>query len=202
MRPQVPALAASAVVAAGTFYLAHVNGEQQAHRQHQQHYAQSTVVPDITSMPLTQATGSPAAPDSRPQADVVTVYYCRPDGQILVPWRMRLGAAHDVESVAYLAAVKAVHGPADTLRSIRFPAGTTVRRVSVEGDIATVDLSDIVAHGEAGSVTELGEFKALVWTLTDLPTIRRVQIRVGGAIVPTLPGGHLELDEPLSRSDF
>ena len=53
-----------------------------------------------------------------------------------------------------------------------------------------------------GSFAETGEFKALVWTLTGLPGVSAVQIEVDGAKVATLPGGHLELEQPLARSSF
>ena len=194
MRAQLTAAVATVAVAVGAFSLVRLGEGHHPHRHHQISQPLA-VVPDITSIPESPSVASPPA-------ERVTIYYCRPDGQSMGSWRVRLGGAHDAASVTYLAAVKAVHGPADTLSAIRFPAGTTVRRVHVEGHRATVDLSRTVAYGERGGLTEVGEFKALVWTLTGLPHIRRVQIRVGGAVLPTLPGGHLELDEPLSRSDF
>ena len=35
-----------------------------------------------------------------------------------------------------------------------------------------------------------------------IPDGRTVRVRIGGTRLATLPGGHLELDEPLSRSSF
>ncbi len=132
----------------------------------------------------------------------VAVYYCKTDGQTLVPWHVSLGPARDAQSVAFYAATQAVAGPAADVEAIRFPSGTIVRRVDVSGAAVTVDLGGNVANSEGGSFAENGEFKALVWTMTSLPGISSVRIAVDGARVPTLPGGHIELDEPLTRSDF
>ena len=132
----------------------------------------------------------------------ITVYYCRLDGQTLSPWTVSLGPARDPKSVAFYAAVQAVAGPPSGTDAIRFPSGTVVRSVNVSDSTATVDLSQAVASSGGGSFAEAGEFKALVWTLTALPDIHAVQIRVEGRTIPTLPGGHLELDEPLTRSSW
>jgi spore germination protein GerM len=35
-----------------------------------------------------------------------------------------------------------------------------------------------------------------------LPGVDAVQVKIDGARVPTLPGGHLELDDPLTRQSF
>jgi spore germination protein GerM len=134
----------------------------------------------------------------------IPVYYCKTDGETLARWDVSLAAARDLHSVAFYAATQAVAGPPSRTDAIRFPAGTVVRGVDVTGATAVVDLSGAVAAsgGEGGSFAESGEFKALVWTLTALPGISSVQIRVDGRTLPTLPGGHLELDQPLNRSSW
>jgi spore germination protein GerM len=110
--------------------------------------------------------------------------------------------AADPQSEAFYATAQAVAGPPAETSAIRFPAGTVVRAVHVAGRTATVDLGGTIAAPQSGSFAESGEFKALVWTLTSLPGIDAVQVKIGGARVPTLPGGHLELDEPLTRQSW
>ena len=134
--------------------------------------------------------------------DTVTIYYAKPDGSALVPWRVSLGPARDPKSVAFYAAVQAVAGPAAGVDAVRFPAGTHVLTADVDGPSVSVDLSKEVNAGVEGSLNESSEFKALVWTLTGLPGITAVNVRVAGERLATLHGGHLELDEPLSRSSF
>lgn len=139
----------------------------------------------------------------------ITVYYTKEDGTTEVPWTVSMRprqagepeSEHTLNTVLY-AATQAVAGPESDKPAIRFPAGTHVLRADVTGSTATVDLSPDVKNQAGGVTPESGEFKALVWTLTALPGIDRVAVRVAGQQLKTLPGGHLEIDEPLRRSDF
>jgi spore germination protein GerM len=132
----------------------------------------------------------------------VAVYYTKADGTTVVPWTVSLGPARDPRSVAFYAAVQAVAGPPAGVEAVRFPSGTTVLSANVDGSTADVDLSKDVGAAVEGSFNEAAEFKALVYTLTALPGISSVRVSVAGERVATLPGGHLELDEPLTRQSF
>lgn len=135
--------------------------------------------------------------------DSVAVYYVKPDGTTLAKWNVSLNPkATDAQSVALYATTQAVAGPPVDVDAIRFPAGTVVRSVHVAGGTATVDLGGSVTSPAAGSFSESGEFKGLVWTLTALPGISRVAVTIDGAGVATLPGGHFELDEALARTTW
>jgi spore germination protein GerM len=134
--------------------------------------------------------------------DHITVYYTELDGRTLGSYLVTLGVAHDPASVAFYAAVQALAGPPPNVRAVRFPAGTFAHGVSIEGSTAIVDLSGAIKQGAGGSFAELAEFKSLVWTLTALPGIASVRVKVDGAPLVTLPGGHLELDEPLTRANW
>jgi len=137
--------------------------------------------------------------------DSIIVYYTKVDGTTEVPWRVSLGPARDPKSVAFYAAAQALAGPSPEIEAIRFPTGTHVRSVDVNGSLVDVDLSSEIDKSAEGGLAETAEFKSLVWTLTEpktLPGITAVRIRVGGKRVATLPGGHFELDEPLSRTNF
>lgn len=137
--------------------------------------------------------------------DTILVYYTKTDGTTEVPYTVTLGPARDPKSVAFYAAAQALAGPASDVSAIRFPAGTRARAVEIDGSTVDVDLSGEVGKSAEGGLSETAEFKSLVWTLTDpktLPGVSAVRIRVDGTRVATLPGGHFELDEPLSRSTF
>lgn len=138
-----------------------------------------------------------------PVGEAIDVYYVKPDGTTLAPWRVTLGPARDRQSVAFYAATQCVAGPPPEIEAIRFPRGTRVLSARVDGSTVVVDLSREVNASAEGGFTESAEFRSLVWTLTQ-PALRftAVQVLIGGARVATLPGGHLELDEPLSRSSF
>jgi spore germination protein GerM len=140
-------------------------------------------------------------------ADTVTVYYCKTDGETLAPWKVSLGVPVSGTTdrrtdIAAYALAQALVGPPPPTAAIRFPPGTVARGLNIQGSTVTVDLGGTIAGSTGGSFAEAGEFKALVWTLTALPGISAVQIEIDGRKVPALPGGHLELDQPLSRSSF
>lgn len=139
----------------------------------------------------------------------LTVYYAQLDGKTLGTWNVSVrtpaageSSAEALHDLATYAAVQAVAGPPAQTSAVRFPPGTRVRSVAVNGATAVVDLSGDVASGAGGSFEENGEFKGLVYTLTGIPSINAVQITIEGRTVETLPGGHLELDAPLRRSDW
>lgn len=145
---------------------------------------------------------------SRP-AETIAVYYTKLDGtslgDVAVSLRPRQPGESDAEhlhNAVLYAAVEAVAGPPNGIGAIRFPPGTRVQGVSVDGSTATVDLSKEVERQPGGSFGENGEFKALVYTVSGIRGIDAVQITINGARLETLPGGHLELDQPLHRSDW
>ncbi len=142
-------------------------------------------------------------PQPAPQAAAtVRVFYTKADGETVVPYEVTLGSARDAKSVLTYAATQCLAGPPQSTSAVRFPGGTHVLALDVQGKTVDVDLSGEVASSAGGGFAEEGEFKALVWTLTDRPGIDAVRVRVNGVRVPTLPGGHLELDQPLSRASF
>lgn len=141
--------------------------------------------------------------------ETIAVYYTKLDGTSLgnvhVSLRPRQpgeSAAERLHNTALYAAVEAVAGPPSGVNAIRFPPGTRVNGVRLDGSTATVDLSSGVERQAGGTFGENGEFKALVFTMTGIEGIGAVQITVDGAHLETLPGGHLALDEPLHRSDW
>jgi len=139
----------------------------------------------------------------------IAIYYTKLDGSTEGAWQVTMHPPQPGESpTAYLtetaqyAAVQAVAGPPPSVEAIRFPAGTRVNGVRLDGSVAIVDLGGAIERPQAGSFAENGEFKALVYTLTALPGIDAVQVEIDGHRVETLPGGHLALDVPLRRSDW
>lgn len=141
--------------------------------------------------------------------ETLAVYYTKLDGtslgEVAVSLRPRApdeSAAEHLHNVVFYAAVQSVAGPPNNIQAIRFPAGTRVLGAVIDGSTATVDLSKNVESQVGGSFGENGEFKGLVYTITGIKGIDAVQITVEGIRLETLPGGHLELDQPLHRSDW
>ncbi len=139
---------------------------------------------------------------------LLTVYYTKMDGTSLGTWTISQRQRQAGESMAQYrsyealyAAVQNVAGPPSDVPAVRFPAGTHVDGVTLDGAIADVDLSSQVTQ-QSGTFGENGQFKALVYTETAVPGIAAVQVTVGGRRLQTLPHGNLELDAPLRRSDW
>ena len=139
----------------------------------------------------------------------LAVYYTKMDGTSMGSWNVSMrpqqpgeSSAEHLKNMALYAAVQSAAGPPSDVEAIRFPPGTHINTVSVNGSTATVDLSHEVTQQVGGTFGENGEFKGLVYTLTGVPGINAVQVTVDGQKLETLPGGHVELDQPLHRSDF
>ncbi|HLN47370.1 MAG TPA: GerMN domain-containing protein [Magnetospirillaceae bacterium] len=107
------------------------------------------------------------------------------------------------EGLADYAATQLLAGPSTGRDAVvLFPAGT-VLNVTVQGDTAVADLEGPLAKAYSGGADdESAMFKSLIYTLTNVPGIARVQVLVGGKKRAALPGGHMELDEPLTRESF
>jgi spore germination protein GerM len=139
----------------------------------------------------------------------LTIYYTKLDGTSMGTWDVTTRApapgesrAEQLHDLVTYAAVQSVAGPPSDISAVRFPPGTHVRSTSISGSTATVDLSSDVGSSNGGTFEESGEFKGLVYTLTGISGVNAVQITIEGRTVETLPGGHLELDAPLRRSDW
>lgn len=133
----------------------------------------------------------------------ITVYYCRAGSDQLVHMPFTVDPKLAAPALASYALGQLVAGPStgrDQL--VLFPAGTAAS-VSLDGDLATVNLDGPIARSfQSGAGDEAGLFKSLTYTMTGLPGIGRVQVTVAGARRASLPGGHFELDEPLTRDTF
>jgi hypothetical protein len=129
--------------------------------------------------------------------EFLTVYYTQPDGSTEASWSALLGPAHDSQSIAFFCGDTVDSGPPSGTEAVRFPPETYVRSAELNGSTVVVDLSRGVNGLAGGSFREAATFKSPVWTMTALPGIASVVVRVGGAKVAAIPGGHFELDEPL-----
>ena len=141
--------------------------------------------------------------------ETIVVYYTKLDGKSLGDVTVSLrprgpgeSAQEHLHNAVLYAAVQAVAGPPNEIEAIRFPPDTRVLNATVDGSTATIDLSKDVEHQAGGTFGENGEFKSLVYTVTGIHGIDAVQVTVEGNRLETLPGGHVELDQPLHRSDF
>jgi len=138
-----------------------------------------------------------------PAEHLITVYYSKAGSDSLVAIHYSAGASLAGSALAQYAVSQLLAGPSDAASTlIVFPSDTRARATQ-NGTTVDVDLSGaITKHYAGGAGDEAGLFKSLTYTLTDLPGVTAVQVSLNGQVEAALPGGHLELDEPLTRDTF
>ncbi|MFN2587760.1 MAG: Gmad2 immunoglobulin-like domain-containing protein [Actinomycetota bacterium] len=81
------------------------------------------------------------------------------------------------------------------------PAGARLLSLSVENGVATADLSQEFESG-AGSLSARLRLAQLVYTLTEFPTVRSVDLLIEGQPATTFSSEGIVIDSPLTRDDF
>lgn len=109
------------------------------------------------------------------------------------------------EAVAAGAIAGLLAGPTAAERELGFataiPEGTRLLGIVVEGGVATVDLTGEFASG-GGSLSMSLRVAQVVFTLTQFPTVRAVDLALDGEPLTVLGGEGLILDEPQTRADW
>ena len=127
-----------------------------------------------------------------------TMFYAAAEGDSLVQIRQEVALAASVVQQGREIVTAQLQGAAAPYVSV-IPQGTVLRAfyVTDRGD-AFVDLSsEVSSNHPGGTSTELLTVYAIVNAVTaNLPTIRRVQILIGGAEADTL-AGHVDVRRPL-----
>ena len=140
--------------------------------------------------PTPTETGSPGTSSA-------AVYFLR-DGKI-TPVRREIPATVDPEAAAV---AELLEGPTDDEASdglvSAIPAGTVVDDVTIDDEVATVDLSGAFDDG-GGSASMLGRVAQVVATLTRFETVKRVGFRIDGEPVETIGGEGVVVDPPIGR---
>jgi hypothetical protein len=85
--------------------------------------------------------------------------------------------------------------------STAIPAGTRLLDLSIGGGTATVDLSREF-QGAAGAEGSFMTLAQVVYTLTQFPTVERVQFRVEGQDVTVFGSEGLVIERPQTRADY
>lgn len=146
-----------------------------------------------------QRAASPADAVNRVTTRPVLLYFERADG-LLAPERREMPLPESDAAAIHPLLSALLAGSKNAALPRVLPEGTIVRGAFVlpEGT-AVVDLGGVeIQQGwQTGSHAELAAAYAIVQTVVaNLPSVRRVQILVGGEVAPTL-AGHLDLTRPL-----
>ncbi|HVP19070.1 MAG TPA: GerMN domain-containing protein [Spirochaetia bacterium] len=82
------------------------------------------------------------------------------------------------------------------------PSGTTLRGVTVRGDIAYIDFSQSFRFNSLGLEGMRAQLRQVVYAATEFPTVKRVQVLIEGKKVDYLGTEGVRIDQPLTRSAF
>lgn len=142
-----------------------------------------------------QAPPPPAEPPR--QLRTVTLYFGAPDGLALVAEGRDLADCLEEQSCISATVQALIDGPVGDLIPV-LPSRTVLHGVSVAGSAARVDFDRALIEGHpGGSASELLTVQALATTLAvNFPSLRQVQLLVGGQPVETLKG-HVDLRQPV-----
>ncbi len=92
-----------------------------------------------------------------------------------------------------------VSGPQHPNLAPLLPQGTRVISYEESADLLYVNFSeDLLLHHSGGSIGELITIYGIVNTLTEIESVKRVQILVAGKMVSTI-AGHVDISNPLVR---
>lgn len=116
-----------------------------------------------------------------------------------IPWEEGIARA-TLNNMIDSAELRELLGPTGLIPII--PAGTEVLGISIndETGICKVDFSENVLNNQSEK-EEDSFIKGVVYTLTEFPTIKEVQILVGGKTIPTLKYGS-HISKPLVRENI
>ncbi len=125
-------------------------------------------------------------------------------GPFLVPV-YREAPASEVEAELVMELLLEGPSPDETtgtpMISTAIPAATSLLGVTVEGGVATVDMSGEYDDG-GGSFGMFARLAQVVYTLTRLPDVDEVALSVDGELVTTFSSEGIELDGPQQRDDY
>jgi germination protein M len=156
----------------------------------------TTAPPGTDTTTTTEATTT----TTEPSVSTVSVYFL--DGE-----NLRVGHGREVEGMGVAAsAVEALlEGPTADDEALGFttsiPDGTTLLGLNIVDDLATVDLSGEFESG-GGTLSMNARLAQVVYTITQFPSVRGVQLRLDGEDVEAIGGEGLMVDRPLTRADF
>jgi germination protein M len=171
----------------------------------------TTAAPSTTTTtPTTSSTTEATTTSTAPAAEGIAVYFLLDEleaeagGPFLVPVFREIDAGSDVPMAAMEALVDGPdNGETEGIPSIStaIPEGSSVLGVMVEGGLASVDLSDEFDDG-GGSFSMFARLAQVVFTLTRIEDIDRVEFLIAGEPVTVFSAEGIELDGPQERSDY
>ncbi|MCX7949497.1 MAG: GerMN domain-containing protein [Treponemataceae bacterium] len=148
---------------------------------------------------------SPAVSPEKPAPKIRRIYLVRveEDGTVArVPVERSLPSSDTPLADAIASLLK---GPTATEKQKGYtsliPPGTRLYSALVKDGIAYLNFSEEFLFSPYGTEGYLGQLKQIVWTATEFPTVKQVQILIEGKVTEYLGEG-IRIGRPLSRDSF
>lgn len=164
--------------------------------------------PPTATPPPSAPSSSPATPSVSPTSPAPTTQPV--DLDVYFIFKEKVQAVHrsapaGTKGVLKAALVALLAGPTATEKAAgltsAIPSGTTLRGVTVSGNVATVDLSSKYVSG-GGSLSMLLRIAQVVYTATQFDPVDSVRFSVNGKVVSTIGGEGVMVGTPQTRGDW
>ncbi|GAX91107.1 GerMN domain-containing protein [Effusibacillus lacus] len=154
-----------------------------------------------TSSPIDPPpSGANQAMDKKTETMAATLYY-KDDKGFVVPLRVHIPKAEApaTQALNFMTPENSKELLKDTGLHPVIPAGTKMS-VDIKDNTATVNFSKEITEMRVDTA-ERQLVDAVVWTLTEFPTIKQVQFKVNGNIIPYMPVSKIPIGQPLTRAN-
>src|SRR4029077_8084096 len=125
--------------------------------------------------------GASVQQNQTPADHEITVYYCKAGSDALVAMHYSAASKLTGAALAQYVVSQMVAGPSEPDSALLVFPPDTRAHASEQGGIVDIDLSGAITKRYGGGAgDEVGLFKALTYTLTELPGVTSVQVRLNG----------------------
>lgn len=125
----------------------------------------------------------------------VVLYFASEEGQKLIAEKRQI---LKMTGVARKTIEELIKGPQSKTMKRTVPATTKLLDIDIKDGLATVSFNKDLQKLNTGSMGELITIYSIVDTLTQFPTVKKVQFLIEGQTVETL-AGHVDISKPLEK---
>ena len=152
---------------------------------------------DSTGSPSTTVPVASASPTDSSSGEVTYEVWFADERALHVAYRSKAATP----AVGRAAIEDLLAGPNDAGLSTAIPEGTELLGLDISNGTATADLSTEFGEG-SGSFAERMRLGQVTFTLTQFPTVDRVELRMDGEPISAFGSHGIVIDAPLRRGDF
>ncbi len=159
--------------------------------------------PEGTGNPGAPSAGTPITNPEPKHTIELTLYFCDDQAMKVLPEKRTVEVTEDKAQMPLekLAVLELLKGPQDEHLRKTLPPEAELLSVKVEDRVAILDFSkEFQTKHWGGSAGETMTIDSLVYTLTEIEGIDKVQVLIEGKVIESL-AGHYTWSEPFSKSN-